>query len=149
MDFPVEIIRDFGNCFEILQVNCENDLRKINQIADDPGMEQLSNFWDFTDPFVAAWQSVFHLPDDMMRLSISLFATFPVAAVYRFYLKSTTIRQLYSLFFGLIFFFFCFKWETLYFLATGILTYIICAVAPAKQAPRLVLLLTFGVLSYG
>jgi hypothetical protein len=112
-------------------------------------MEVVSHLWDFTDPIVDFFRSVIPIPDDMMRLSIVLFASFPAAAIYQLFLETAFVRMAYSLLIGLGFVFFCFKWEAIYFIATGLLSYLICAFIPTKQSPRLVLLLSFGVLTYG
>lgn len=112
-------------------------------------MEHLADFWDFTNPFVEFWQSIFKLPDDMMRLSICLIATYPAVIIHRYALPGTTARLIFSLFVGLFWAFFCFKWEALFYVVTGLLTYIICWIVPAKHCPKVVLLLSFGVLSYG
>ena len=120
-------------------------LRMIDLLI-PPGME---NFWDFTDPFVVFWQSIFRLPDDMMRLSICLIATYPAVLIHRFVLPGHKSRLVYSLFVGLFWAFFCFKWDALYYVVTGLLCYLTVWFLPTKQSPFLVILISFGILSYG
>lgn|SRR3990167_2131651 len=109
----------------------------------------LANFWDFTDPFVVFWQAIFKLPDDMMRLSICLIGTYPFVFLHRFFLPSTNARLWFSFLLGLFYAFFCFKWDGLYFVFSGLGTYLICALLPAKYSPKVVVLFSFAVLSYG
>jgi len=109
----------------------------------------IENFWDFTDPFVIFWQSIFRLPDDMMRLSICLIATYIGAIIHRYFIKQTNIRYLFSLCVGLFWLFFCFKWDALYYVISGTITYVICLIFPVKYVPKIVLVVSFGVLAYG
>ena len=112
-------------------------------------LEPLLHLWDITDPFVRFWQSIFHLPDDMMRLSILLILTFPAVYIHRYVLANTTSRLSFSLVTGLLWVFFCFKWDALYYVGTGLATYLICWLMPSKHSPKVIILLSFGVLSWG
>ena len=112
-------------------------------------IQQFENFWDFTDPFVNFWISIFHLPDDMMRLSILLIASYLAAIVHRNFLATYTARLYFSLFTGLFWCFFCFKWDALHYIGISFFTYFACRFLPTKQAPRIVLIATFVHLSYG
>jgi hypothetical protein len=109
----------------------------------------LASFWNFTDPFVQFWQSIFHLPDDMMRLCFCLIFALPMALLHRHVVPGTTARMVFSLLVGLFFVFFCFKWDALYFVVSGLVTYLIAAVVPSKYSPQLIILFSFGVLTYG
>ena len=60
----------------------------------------IENFWDFTNPFVEFWQSIFHLPDDMMRLAICLIATYPAVMIHRYLLTGTKQRLLFGVAFA-------------------------------------------------
>ena len=107
------------------------------------------NFWDFTDPFVQFWQRIFKLPDDMMRLSICLIATYVGVLIHRFVLPGTRSRVTFSMLLGIFWAFFCFKWDALYYVGTGMGTYLIVWMLPSKYSPVVVILFSFGVLSYG
>jgi len=112
-------------------------------------VESLADFWDFTDPFVDFWRGLFKLPDDMMRLSICLIVTYPAVLLHRFVMPGTKARLVFSLFVGLFWAFFCFKWEALYYVGTGLFTYLACWLLPSKHCPRIVVVVSFAVLSYG
>ena len=84
-----------------------------------------------------------------MRLSICLIAVYVLSYAHRYLLKGTTLRLAVSLVSGLFLAFFCFKWEAMHYVIAATGTYLLCAAAPRNIMPWLVVVWTFGYLSYG